>query len=147
LDLQEFGIFTDWRRSFITTDANPFYSSFIEWQFNQLKDRGYLKFGKRNTIFSERDSQPCADHDRSKGEGVNPQKYTLIKIKCLEVPSSMVEKFSDKKVFLVAATLRPETMAGQTNVFVLPDGEYGVFAMKNDEYFICSLRSARNMAF
>lgn len=69
-------------------------------------------FGKRHTIFSERDGQPCADHDRAKGEGVNPQKYTLIKIKCLELPASMVGKFEGKDVFLVAATLRPETMAG-----------------------------------
>jgi len=48
---------------------------------------------------------------------------------------------------MVAATLRPETMYGQTNCYVLPEGEYGVFEMVNDEYFICSQRSARNMAF
>jgi leucyl-tRNA synthetase len=30
-DLKEFGIFTDWRRSFITTNVNPFYDSFIRW--------------------------------------------------------------------------------------------------------------------
>ena len=27
----------DWRRSFITTDANPFYDSFVRWQFLTLK--------------------------------------------------------------------------------------------------------------
>ena len=52
-----------------------------------------------------------------------------------------------KNVFLVCATLRPETMYGQTNSFVLPEGEYGVFEMKNDEYFVCSERSALNMAY
>jgi hypothetical protein len=30
---------------------------------------------------------------------------------------------------------------------VLPEGEYGVYAMKNDEYYICSERAARNFAF
>ncbi len=59
----------------------------------------------------------------------------------------MKEQFTGKNVYLVAATLRPETMYGQTNCFVLPEGEYGVFEMVNDEYFICSQRSARNMAF
>ncbi len=47
-----------------------------------------------------------------------------------------------KKVFLPAATLRPETMYGQTNLWVLPEGEYGAFAVNNNEVFICSARSA-----
>lgn len=47
----------------------------------------------------------------------------------------------------MAATLRPETMYGQTNCFILPEGEYGAFEMKNHEVFICSERSAKNMAF
>ncbi len=64
----------------------------------------------------------------------------------IDFPLSLNE-FADKKVFLIAATLRPETMFGQTNCYVLPEGEYGVYEMKNDEYFIISERAARNMAF
>ena len=30
-------------------------------------------------------------------------------------------------VYLMAATLRPETMAGQTNCWVLPEGDYGAY--------------------
>jgi leucyl-tRNA synthetase len=30
-DLQAFGVNADWRRSFITTSANPYYDSFIRW--------------------------------------------------------------------------------------------------------------------
>ena len=146
-DLKEFGVFVDWRRSFTTTEVNPYYDSFIRWQFNTLRAKEKVKFGHRYTIYSELDGQPCADHDRSKGEGVGPQEYTLIKIKCLELPESMKEKFAGKNVYLVAATLRPETMYGQTNCYVLPEGDYGVFEMKNDEYFVCSQRSARNLAF
>ena len=37
----------DWRRSFITTDANPFYDSFVRWQFHHLKEGGKIQFGKR----------------------------------------------------------------------------------------------------
>lgn len=37
----------DWRRSFITTDVNPFYDSFVRWQFLTLKERKKIKFGKR----------------------------------------------------------------------------------------------------
>lgn len=38
----------DWRRSFITTDVNPFYDSFVRWQFITLKERKKIKFGKRS---------------------------------------------------------------------------------------------------
>lgn len=137
---------TDWRRSFITTSRNPYYDSFIKWQFNHLKENGKIKYGKRYAIFSELDNQPCADHDRSKGEGVAPQEYTGIKIQLLDFPESLKD-FADKKVFLVAATLRPETMYGQTNCFIKPDGEYGVYEMVNDELFIVSQRAARNFSF
>jgi leucyl-tRNA synthetase len=46
---------TDWRRSFITTARNPYYDSFISWQFHHLKENGKIKFGKRYAIFSELD--------------------------------------------------------------------------------------------
>ena len=85
-DLQGLGLHTDWRRSFITTDANPYYDSFIRWQFNTLKARGKLGFGKRPTIYSVLDGQACADHDRASGEGVQPQEYTLIKIRLQDIP-------------------------------------------------------------
>lgn len=36
-DLQDFGTAIDWRRSFITTDINPYYDAFVKWQFRTLK--------------------------------------------------------------------------------------------------------------
>lgn len=112
-----------------------------------MKAADKVKFGKRYTIYSQLDGQPCADHDRAKGEGVGPQEYTIIKIECLQLPPHIKDSLAGKKVYLVAATLRPETMYGQTNCYVLAEGDYGVFEMKNDEYFICSHRAARNLAF
>ena len=144
-DLKNFGIHTDWRRSFITTDKNPYYDKFIRWQFHHLKNNNKIKFGKRYTIFSESERQPCADHDRGSGEGVGPQEYAGIKIRMLELPESM-SQFNGRNVFLVAGTLRPETMYGQTNCFVLPEGDYGVFEMKNDDLFVISERAARHFA-
>lgn len=49
-------------------------------EFFRLKERQKVKYGKRYTIFSPKDGQPCMDHDRSSGEGVGPQEYTLIKM-------------------------------------------------------------------
>lgn len=39
-DIAAMGAGVDWRRSFITTDRNPFYDSFIRWQFETLYNQG-----------------------------------------------------------------------------------------------------------
>lgn len=36
------GAGVDWRRSFITTARNPFYDSFIAWQFETLRRQGRI---------------------------------------------------------------------------------------------------------
>ena len=46
----------------------------------RLRELNKIKFGKRHTIYSIKDGQPCMDHDRSEGEGVNPQIYVGIKM-------------------------------------------------------------------
>ena len=39
-------------------------------------------------------------------------------------------------MFLMAATLRPETMYGQTNCWVLPDGQYGAYGAAEPVSFL-----------
>ncbi|KAG0054247.1 cytosolic leucyl tRNA synthetase [Gryganskiella cystojenkinii] len=153
-DTKKIGYKIDFRRSFITTDANPFYDAFIRWQFNKLKALDKVKFGERYTIYSPRDGQPCMDHDRQSGEGVGPQDYTCIKLKVVDfAPETKAalagnKDIEGKKIFMVAATLRPETMYGQTNCFVGVDIKYGIFKTnKSDELFLMTERAARNMAF
>ena len=93
------------------------------------------------------------DHDRQSGEGVAPQEYVLIKLQVTE--TGIREKMPEllgKKVSLVAATLRPETMYGQTNCWVGTDIEYGAFLIhqsevKEEEVFVCTERAAKNLAF
>lgn len=64
------GCGVDWRRSFITTDVNPYYDSFVRWQLTTLKNQGKVVKDKRFAVYSPKDGQPCADHDRASGEGV-----------------------------------------------------------------------------
>ena len=45
--LKKFGLKADFRRSFITTSRNPYYDRFIRWQFNLLKKRDFVYYGKR----------------------------------------------------------------------------------------------------
>ncbi|XP_026470911.1 leucine--tRNA ligase, cytoplasmic [Ctenocephalides felis] len=145
-DLRSIGLHVDWRRTFITTDVNPYFDQFVRWQFLHLKERGKVLYGKRYTVYSVLDGQPCMDHDRSSGEGVGPQEFTLIKMKVIDTPN-IFKSFSSKQIFFVAATLRPETMYGQTNCWLHPDINYVLVESKSGALYICSKRSAKNMAY
>lgn len=151
-DLTSFGCRIDWRRSFVTTDANPYYDSFVRWQMNRLRELGKIKFGKRYTVYSPKDGQACMDHDRSEGEGVGVQEYTALKLKVKEWPEAAKAKLEGKlppgaNVYFVPATLRPETMYGQTCCFVGPSITYGIYQAAPNEYYFISQRAARNMSF
>ncbi|GAA6022783.1 hypothetical protein JCM10207_000415 [Rhodosporidiobolus poonsookiae] len=155
-DLNSLGSRIDWRRSFITTPANPYYDAFVRWQMNKLHGLGYIKFGKRYTIYSPKDGQPCMDHDRQSGEGVGPQEYVAMKLEVTgwgERAERIKDVVAGKKVFMVAATLRSETMYGVNNVFVGPSVKYGIYpasttkGSKEEAYYIVTERAARNMAY
>eukprot|EP00878_Enallax_costatus_P006705 GHUV01007030.1.p1 GENE.GHUV01007030.1~~GHUV01007030.1.p1 ORF type:complete len:1031 (+),score=336.93 GHUV01007030.1:253-3345(+) len=148
-DLRAMGCGVDWRRSFITTDMNPFYDSFVRWQFWTLYRQGKIVKDKRYAVYSPLDGQPCADHDRASGEGVGPQEYTLIKMRVKELKGklSALEGQADGGVYLMAASLRPETMYGQTNCWALPDGKYGAYKGLNGEVYVMTYRSALNLSY
>ncbi|KAF9006956.1 hypothetical protein BDQ17DRAFT_1351152 [Cyathus striatus] len=150
-DNNAFGSRIDWRRTFLTTKANPYYDAFVRWQVNKLYQQDKIKFGERYTIYSPKDGQPCMDHDRQDGEGVGPVEYTGIKLELVDWSPAAKEVIADKvgnrKVFFVAATLRPETMYGQTNLFVGPAINYGVYAINDTEAIVSTERAVRNMAY
>lgn len=137
-DLESIGLGIDWRRSFITTQINPFYDSFVRWQFSHLKQSQAIKYGKRYSIYSPKDKQPCMDHDRASGEGVGPQERTLKKVK-LSNSLPVLAAVSDKPVYFLTATLEPEAIQAQTN--------YIAFVMVNNEIGICTKRAALNMCY
>lgn len=118
----------------------------------RLREMNKIKFGKRYTIYSIKDGQPCMDHDRSDGEGVGPQEYTALKLKVLEWAPKAAEAIKGKlpegaNIYFVPATLRPETMYGQTSCYVGPKLTYGVYEASDNEYYIIGDRAAKNMAF
>jgi leucyl-tRNA synthetase len=112
-DADDLGLMIDWRRDFHTTDLNPFYDAFIRWQFRHLKDQGLVRRGEHPVVWDPEEASVLSDHDRREGEGVTPEEYTLIKL-----------RDPDSGRFLLAATLRPETMFGQTNVWIDPEETY-----------------------
>jgi len=98
----------DWRREFYTTSLHPAFSKFIEWQYLTLKEKNYVIKGTHPVVWCPHDKSPTGDHDRLQGEGASPVEYILL-------------KFSFNGAFIVAATLRPETIFGVTNMWVAPD--------------------------
>ncbi|TID24026.1 leucyl-tRNA synthetase [Venturia nashicola] len=150
--LSEFGCGVDWRRSFVTTNANPYYDSFVRWQMRKLKGLNKIQFGKRYTVYSPKDQQACLDHDRASGEGVNVQEYTAVKCKVKQWSEAAQKALEGKlpenaNVFMVPATLRPETMYGQSNIFVAPKINYGIFQVSDKDFYFITERGARNMSF
>jgi leucyl-tRNA synthetase len=123
-DFIRIGNSVDWRRSFITTDLNPHYDKFIRWQFTKLKELGLIIKGKYPVVWCPKDNMAVGDHDRVEGEGENAQEYCLLKF-----------KFGNS--YLIAATLRPETVFGETNFWVNPNVNY-VEAKVGKEIWIVS---------
>ena len=123
LAAKSIGFSVDWRREFTT--VMPTYQKFIEWQYKNLKEKGYVTRGTHPVVWCPKDKSPTGDHDRQSGEGVTPEEYTLIKYKL------------DDETFLPAATFRPETIYGITNMWINPDATY-VEATVNGENWIIS---------
>ena len=126
-DLRRLGAAVDWRRSFITTELNPPYDAFVRWQFRKLKEGGYVKIDRHPVIWCPKDQAPIGDHDRLEGEGVTPQAFTLLKF-----------PLADGRI-LVAATIRPETVFGQTNIWVDPDATYVVARVDGERWILNDL--------
>ncbi|MFQ5981218.1 MAG: leucine--tRNA ligase, partial [Candidatus Heimdallarchaeota archaeon] len=123
-DMRSIGLSIDWRRKFITTAITPTYSRFIEWQYETLHASNRVTLGTHPVIYCPSCESPTGDHDRLEGEGASVQEYTMVKL-----------PFED--VVMPAATLRPETTFGITNMFLHPDADY-VKATVDEETWIIS---------
>jgi leucyl-tRNA synthetase len=124
------GFSVDWRREFTT--VWPTFQKFIEWQYKNLKEMGYVTRGTHPVVWCPKDQSPTGDHDRQSGEGVTPEEYTIIKYKL------------DETTVLPAATFRPETIYGITNLWINPDATY-VEATVNTENWIISQEAAEKL--
>ncbi len=130
------GYSIDWRRQFTTND--PHYNRFVTWQYDTLHKKGLVREGKHPVRYCLNCKNPVTAHDLLEGENAEIQEWTLLKFKMSD------SHFKD--CFLVAATLRPETMYGQTNMWVNPDVEY-VKAKVGSECWIISRECAGKLAY
>ncbi|MFH0987071.1 MAG: class I tRNA ligase family protein, partial [Candidatus Micrarchaeota archaeon] len=119
-----------------TCTTYPDYGKFIEWQFRKLKDKGLLIQQPYFATFCPNCgpvSVDPAEMDVSKGGSAEKHEYTLIKF-----------RFEKDGQYIIAATLRPETMYGQTNLWVDPNVEY-VKAKVGGEIWVCSAQCAEKL--
>ncbi|SOV12398.1 leucine--tRNA ligase, putative [Plasmodium gaboni] len=117
--LYSFGLYCDWRRSFITTNINPYYDKFVNWHINTLYKKNLIYYGSRITIFSKYNNQACADHERSEGEGVKCQEYTLLKIfvsNAKDFYNIFMKNIKDRESIQTECNLKNETMNNKKNI-------------------------------
>jgi len=110
-DFKAVGLSIDWTREFNT--GEKIYNKFIQWQFHKLMDAGVLVKGSHAVTFDTDEKNPVGEDDIRDGDvdKVRVVDYTAI-------------RFSLDKKDLVAATLRPETIFGVTNLWVNPSANY-----------------------
>jgi len=117
------GFSVDWRREFHTTDLHPYYSRFVWWQYLTLERLGRVRRGSHPVVWCPKCQSPTGDHDRMVGEGVGPTEFTAV-------------LFELDGLYLAAATLRPETVYGTTNVWVRPDVEYALVEVEGKKVVV-----------
>ena len=130
-DFKALGFSIDWRRRFTTGDKE--YNSFVTWQFNKLMEEGYITKGKYPILFCLRCENAVGEDDIVRGDEIKASvgEYVLIKFE--------LDDFN-----LVAATMRPETVLGVTNIWVNPKEEY-VKADVDGKNWIVSEQSIRKL--
>ena len=109
---KRFGFLADWDR--FTCTIWPDYNQFIQWQFRKLHGLDYLVQKPYYATFCPNCGPVAVDPsetDIQKGGKAEKHEYTLL-------------KFKYGNEFVMAATLRPETVFGQTNFWVDPNIEY-----------------------
>ena len=131
---KKFGFLCDWDRYTCSTWKD--YEKFIQWQFLKLQKKNLLTqkpyFATACVVHGPVAVDP-SETDISKGGKAEKQEYTLL-------------KFKFGKDFLVAATLRPETVYGQTNLWVNPSIKY-VKVEVNGENWIMSEQASQKLKF
>jgi len=130
--MKEMGYSIDWRREFTTIDEG--YNRFIEWQFEKLYEKGYITRGTHPVGWCPRDQSPVGQHD-TLGD-VEPEigEYTLL-------------KFEVEDGYLPAATLRPETIFGVTNLWINPKALYVKAKIDEKENWIVSKEAVNKLQY
>ena len=147
----EMGYSIDWRREFTTID--PAYRRFVEWQVGTLRGMGLVVQGSHPVGWCPKDQNPVSQHDTLGDVEPGFTEYVLVKFRLEEEE----EEEGGRGPVIPAATLRPETIFGVTNLWVDPDAEYARVSVSGGgeggggeaeaEEWIVSAECARKLGF
>nr|MDO8111290.1 leucine--tRNA ligase [Candidatus Sigynarchaeota archaeon] len=131
-DFKRMGFSIDDTRQFTTAD--PEFNRFVEWQFGILMRKGYVVTGRHPILWCVECKNAVGEDDIQAGDedSVEVTEFCGIKFRF------------DDGTFLVAATLRPETIFGATNVWIHPRAAYQEI-MVGSERWIISREAARKL--
>ncbi len=124
-DAKWMGFAIDERYAFRTTHLNPPYDKFITWQFNKLREKGYVKKGKHPVVWCTKDNVPVGDHDRAEGEGETPKDFIWAKF-----------RLKDSDLILMAGTTRPDALLAQTHLWIDPQATYSVVNVDGEKWVV-----------
>ncbi len=132
-DFNSMGFGFDWRREFTTADKS--YNKFIEWQYFKFKEKNFLIQGRHPITYCLIDKNAVGEDDIKDGDTdpVAINEFTFMKYRL----------GSD---YIIAGTLRPETIFGQTNLWVNPDVVY-VRVSVDGENWIVSRECAEKLSY
>lgn len=115
--------FTD---SFVTTSRNPYFDSFVQWQFRKLYSQNLIYSDYRPCIYSVKDKQPCAAHDISIGEDAEIIEYNVQLIDeqwvitDAEVPKWLSTKSSVELTDYIWKNYKAQMLSGTKTAILLP---------------------------
>ncbi len=132
---KKFGFLIDYSR--IMSTISKGYKKFIQWQFYKLKEKNLLVQKPHFAPFCPNCGPVAVDKsetDISRGGSSEILEFTAIKFQI------------ESGVILPAATLRPETIFGVTNMWINPNVEY-VKLKVDGETWICSKEGADKLSY
>lgn len=131
---KRFGFLSDWRR--FTCTIYPDYQKFIEWQMLKLYKKGLL-------IQKPYFAPSCPEHGPV---AIDASETDIQRGGSAELVEYIALKFKLGEKFLIAGTLRPETIFGLTNFWVHPRAKY-VTVRASGETWVLSKEGAEKLGF
>lgn len=132
---KKFGFLCDWDRFLCTSYLD--YQKFMAWQFKKLMDNNLLvqkPYFATACIKCGPVAVDPSETDISKGGNAEKQEFTLLKFKLNNDKLKLNNGDNqDNNVYLIAATLRPETVFGQTNLWINPNVKYVKVKVSNEK--------------
>ncbi|MEM7823939.1 MAG: leucine--tRNA ligase [Candidatus Aenigmatarchaeota archaeon] len=122
---KQLGLSLDYRPAVST--IHPQYGKFIRWQFRKLRELGLLTQKDYRLAWCPIENHPVsldpAEADIQEWKGAQIKDYVIIKFKCGDL-------------VLPAATMRPETIFGVTNVWLNPNATYVRSKVGNETWLV-----------